>query len=136
MSGKKYELTDTTITVDGHILHRIRALRDFGDVKIGDLGGYVETGFNLSHGGRCWIYDSGAVYGDARVLDDASVSDGARVYGRAMVYNYARIHGVARIYGDACVFETAQVYGDSHILSSAKIRGNSLVCGRTKTEDY
>ncbi|EJF98611.1 hypothetical protein MEI_00181 [Bartonella vinsonii subsp. arupensis Pm136co] len=36
---KKYELTDQTIDVDGFTLHRIRALRDFGKVKKGDLGG-------------------------------------------------------------------------------------------------
>ncbi|EJF84065.1 hypothetical protein MCU_00733 [Bartonella elizabethae Re6043vi] len=37
---KKYELTDETIEVDGHTLHRIRALKDFGDLKTGDLGGF------------------------------------------------------------------------------------------------
>ncbi|MDE5977041.1 MAG: hypothetical protein K2G70_01045 [Turicibacter sp.] len=48
--NKKYEMfkekpTDT--------LYRIRALRDFGDVKQGDVGGYIEKEENLSHEGYC-----------------------------------------------------------------------------------
>ncbi len=40
LSDWKYELTDEITEVDGYIiLDRIRALRDFGDVKAGDLGG-------------------------------------------------------------------------------------------------
>ena len=42
MEEKKYELTDETIDVDGHILHRIKAIRDFGDVNVGELGGFIE----------------------------------------------------------------------------------------------
>ncbi|WP_375616758.1 hypothetical protein [Bartonella sp. AP58NXGY] len=40
MIKKKYELTDEKIEFDGYLtLYRIRALKDFGDVKAGDLGG-------------------------------------------------------------------------------------------------
>ena len=45
---KKYRLTDETINVDGRILHRIEALKDFGNVKKGDKGGFVEKEENLS----------------------------------------------------------------------------------------
>ncbi len=38
---RKYELTDETTEVDGKTLHRIRALRDFDDVKADDLGGFI-----------------------------------------------------------------------------------------------
>ena len=55
-NNKKYELTEEAIVVDGHKLHRIRALKDFADVKAGDLGGYVESEDNLSHEGNCWVY--------------------------------------------------------------------------------
>ena len=44
---KKYELTDKTKVYDGCTLHRIRALKDFGDVKAGDLGGWIESEKNL-----------------------------------------------------------------------------------------
>ena len=45
---KKYELTDNTINIDGITLHRIKALKDFSDVKAGDFGGWIEKEDNLS----------------------------------------------------------------------------------------
>lgn len=64
---KKYELTAETKTVWGVPLHRIRALRSFGDVHQGDLGGWVEHEGNLSHDGNCWVADNAAVFGNANV---------------------------------------------------------------------
>lgn len=45
---KKYELTDNTQEILGHVLHQIKALKSFGDVKKGDLGGWIEDYSNLS----------------------------------------------------------------------------------------
>lgn len=45
---KKFELTADRIKSNGVTLHRIKALIDFGDVKTGELGGYVEKETNLS----------------------------------------------------------------------------------------
>jgi hypothetical protein len=85
---KKYELTAETIEINGRILHRIRALRDFSDVKAGDIGGYIEKESNLSHDGDCWIYDDARVYGNARVFDNAQVYGNAQVFDDAWVcYN-------------------------------------------------
>jgi hypothetical protein len=53
MEEKKYELTDETMEIDGHILHRIRALKNIGEtINVGDLGGFVENEENLSHEGN------------------------------------------------------------------------------------
>lgn len=52
---KKYEILDERDNLYGRILHRIRAVRDFGAVRKGDLGGFVEREENLSHEGTCWI---------------------------------------------------------------------------------
>lgn len=41
---KKYRLTEETKTAYGVELHRIEALRDFGNVKAGDKGGWVQSG--------------------------------------------------------------------------------------------
>lgn len=48
MEDKKYELTDVTRKVGDRTLYQIRALKDFGEVKAGDLGGYIEKESNLS----------------------------------------------------------------------------------------
>ena len=64
---KKYEFTRETTRYEGRTLHRIRALKDFVNVKAGDVGGWVETDANLSHDGNAWVYDNGRVYGNGRV---------------------------------------------------------------------
>ena len=92
---KKYELTDETIEVYGTALHRIKALKDFGNVKKGELGGYVESERNLSQEGNCWVC------GNAKVCGNAEVCGNAKVYGNAWVYGNAEVCGNARVYGDA-----------------------------------
>ena len=62
---KKYELTDETIEVYGTALHRIKALKDFGNVKKGEPGGYVESEHNLSQEGDCWVFGNAEVFGNA-----------------------------------------------------------------------
>ena len=66
---KKYELTEETVTVYGKTLYRIRAVRDFGSVKTGDLGGYIEKEENLSHSGNAWVSGNAKVSGNAEVFN-------------------------------------------------------------------
>ena len=66
--NKKYELTDETQEWNGRTLHRIRALADFGDVKAGELGGWIEKEENLSHNGNAWVYGDAQVYGNAEIF--------------------------------------------------------------------
>lgn len=61
----KYRLTHEEWFYNGRNLHRIKALRSFGNVQAGDLGGWVESMDNLSHEGNCWIFDNSKVYGKA-----------------------------------------------------------------------
>ena len=70
---KKYELTEETFTVFGKTLYRIRAVRDFGSVKTGEFGGYIEKEENLSHFGNAWIYGDARVFGNAWVYGNAEV---------------------------------------------------------------
>jgi len=69
----KYELTTNTKTYLDRTLYQIKALKDFGRVKAGDLGGWVESEDNLSQEGDCWITDSVKVYGNALVYGSAWV---------------------------------------------------------------
>ena len=112
---KKYELTEETFTVFGKTLYRIRAVRDFGSVKTGEFGGYIEKEENLSHFGNAWIS------GDAWVCGDARVS------GNAWIYGDARVFGNARVYGDARVFDNAWVYGNAKVYGDARVSGNAEV---------
>ena len=76
---KKYILTEETKEVGGHILHKIQAVRDFGGVQKGDLGGWVESEENLSHDGDCWIFDNGRVSDDGRVFGNAKIGFNAYI---------------------------------------------------------
>ena len=112
----KYELLqDDKIEVSGHILYRIKALKDFFGAKAGDLGGYIEGESNLSHEGTCWVYDNARVFGEAYVYGNAYV------YGDARVYGNARVCGDARVYGNARVCGNARVYGNARVCDNAKI---------------
>jgi len=91
---KKYELTEQHPDTG---LYCIKALRDFGNVAKGDIGGWIEGEKNLSHEGYAWVYGYAWVSGNARVYGNARVSGYARVYGNA------RVSGNARVYGDAWV---------------------------------
>ncbi|HEY5086833.1 MAG TPA: hypothetical protein VII66_05660 [Gemmatimonadaceae bacterium] len=66
-------MPDQQIVVAGTTLYRIRALKDFGNVKAGNLGGFVRSERNLSQLGDCWVAD------DAQVYDDAVISDAAQI---------------------------------------------------------
>ena len=82
----KYEmLYEDKIEMDSHTLYKIRALKDFGNVKAGDIGGYIEKEANLSQEGICWIYDNAKVYGSAWVCDNARVCGNAMVCGSAKI---------------------------------------------------
>ena len=131
--SKKYELTNETMDFNGKTLYRIRALKDFGNVKKGNLGGYVESEKNLSHDGNCWIYDKAKVYGNAivyvnaEIYGNAIVSDNAEVRGQATVAGSAKVYDNAWVFGDAQVFNDAKVYGNAKVFNDAKVYGNANV---------
>lgn len=138
---KKYKLTEETINVNGRTLYRIEALKDFGDVKKGDNGGFIEKEDNLSQSGNCWVYGDAKVYGDAIVYDNANIYCRAQVYDNAIVYGDARVHSDAIVRGNTRVFQNAIVYGNAQVYDNAvvcdyvdvygnaKIYGNGFVYG-------
>ena len=85
--NKKYRLTKTKKEWCGITLYQIKYLKDFADIKKGDLGGWIEKEDNLSQ------EDNALVSGDARVYGDAQVSGNARVSGNAWVYKLKLIGG-------------------------------------------
>src|SRR5574344_1037362 len=112
---KKYKLTDETIEIDCHILHRIQASKDFNNVKKGDLGGFVEKEENLSQRGDAWIGGNAKVYDRAVVFCNARVDENAVVFGYAKIFNNAKINGDAKVYDNAIVFGFAVVWDRAEI---------------------
>jgi hypothetical protein len=107
----KYKLTNDFETLPkGTKIYRIQALKQFNDVQIGDLGGYIEKEYNLSQEGNCWVYGKAWVSGNAQVFGNAQVYGSAWVFEDARVYGNARVFEDARVYGNARVFRNAWVY--------------------------
>ena len=68
---RKYEFTGETkiINLCGEkvTLHRIKAVIEFGLIKVGEVGGWIEKESNLSHDNKSWVYGNAEVCGDAKV---------------------------------------------------------------------
>ena len=129
--------------------HRVRALKDFGDVKKGQLGGLVQTPDNLSQEGDCWIGDNAFVCGSARVVDSALVNgnslvtehaliggnavftDQAKASGHCHIHGYAKIEEHATIDGKADISD-AEVNGYAHIGGTAEINDDIMITGHTE----
>ena len=99
----KYELTNNTITHLGRTLYQIKALKDFGNVKKSDLGGWIEKEDNLSHHGNAWVFDN------ACISDNACVS------------------GNARVSGNACVSDNAYVLNNKSLLTIELLDDNRVI---------
>lgn len=127
--GKKYKLTDETINLNGATLYRIEALKDFGEIKKGDKGGFIASENNLAHEGNAWVSDDACVYGSACVYGDACVFECACVYDNALVSGNGQVYGNARVCGNARVYNHAYVYGDARVYGDAFVRGYARVCG-------
>ena len=122
---KKYEFAGETKEFNGTTLHRIQALKDFGDVEAGDLGGWVSSEDNLSQEGNCWVSGNAQVSGDAWVYGNAQVS------GDAWVCGNARVSGDAEIKAPKDTFWTSMIgsrYGTTTFFRCAdgKVR---VACG-------
>ena len=121
---KKYDL------IREKSLFRIVALKDFSNVKKGDLGGLIEKEGNLDQQGNCWVYDN------ARIIGNAFVGDNARIIGNAFVGDNARVYGNARIIGDAFVGDNARVSGNAKVSKEVIVLGNAFHYYITITDNY
>ena len=134
MTNKKYELTNESMELTGGVtVYRIKALRDFADVKKGQLGGFIQHEANLSHEGDAWVY------GGARVRDKAEIRDNARVSGfaeisecasvceNAYVKGGAKVRGFVRVSGFAIIDEAATIKDKAWITRNTVVRGFATV---------
>lgn len=123
---RKFEFTGEIKTISllfrTATLHRIRAVEEFGLVKVGDLGGWIEKEENLSHEGKAWVRGDAKVFGNAVVRDnavvrgDAVVRDNAVVCGNAMICGNAKVYGNVMVRGNAEVYDEAEIFSARHVL--------------------
>ena len=106
INENKYEITDIVGYRFKQKVYRIRALKNFSDVKKGDLGGFVSSYENLSQEDNCWIYDDAVVMENATVITDTKIKGNATIYGKAVVR------------GNSIVEDSCWIYGESFIVDS------------------
>ena len=121
MGNLKYKLTDEVMVFNGRVLHRIEALKDFGDVKAGTKGGWIQHECNLSVTGNCWVYSQAMVMDNAFVFGDAIIS------GHAILDGNARAHDNCRVRGNAYINGNGTVYGNANVEMRAVITGYGMV---------
>lgn len=140
MENKKFELSEMTLVCKnpkGKIvtLRQIRAIKNFGTIKKGDLGGYIQSEINLSHSGLAWVSDN------ARVFDCAEVKDNAQLSGDAVLCDYACIIGNsivterATVLDNAIIADNAKIYGSAIVQGCAIIMGTVEVYGHAKVNE-
>lgn len=122
--NKKYELTDEAVKINNHTLYRIKSLKDFSDVRKGDLGGFIEECDNLTHKDNAWVWGNACIFENAIVSGSSRVYGEAQVYGNAQVYQGAWVFGNAQIFGNARIFGNAEVYGTTWVYGYAWVRKN------------
>lgn len=135
----KYELLmeDFASTDTGEFVYRIRAVKNFGNVTAGELGGYVASYENLTQFDMAWVADNAQCYGNAKILDNALLYGKAKANENAMIFDEARVgenaiaSGNAKINEQASVFGNARVNGDARVLDSAQVCGDAFVSGDT-----
>lgn len=132
----KYKLLkDETKVVDGITLYRVRAAKTFGNVKKGDVGGFIESPDNLSVSNDCWVFDDACIFGNARLRGSAMLKNNAMAYGNAIiegcsiVTDHAKVCGDAKIAGKGYIADYAIVSGTAHVGLNAQITGNAQVSG-------
>ena len=119
----KYELVHS----DKPLYYRVKALKDFSDVKKGDLGGYVRNEVTLSQYGKSWVYDDAEIQGDCLIMEDAVVK------GNALVSD-SNIMGEAVI-KDNAVVQNCTLLGDTLVEKKAEIIFSFVKGALTLTED-
>ncbi len=106
--------------------YRIKALKDFNDVKKGDLGGYVANENNLSHFGNCWLYNN------ARMYDNAELHDNAEMYGVTRMFNNTRMFNDTRMYDNAEMHDNARMHDNTRMFNNAEMYGYANIRGNYK----
>ena len=132
----KYEITNIEMNWNGHILHRIKALKDFilinrKEIHKGDLGGWVENKDNLSQEGSCWIYDECKMYENARRRGHSIGYGNSQQFGNSKQFGDSKQYGNSKQFGDSKQFENSRQFGNSQQYGNSHQFGNSMQDGNS-----
>ena len=135
MNDKKYEILmdeKNTIEFKGRTLHRIRALKDFGDIKKDYIGGFVENENNLSHKGNCWIYDN------AKAMDDSRIYNNSKMCGNSEMHNNSRMYDNSVMFDNSIMYNNSKMYDNSRMCDNSELKNSARLYGKliSKVDDF
>ena len=119
-------------------LYRIRALKDFGNIKAGRIGGYVESTANLSQYNSCWVHDNAKISGKAtihnnvQIFDNVQISDYVKIYDNVIVYGDAKISDFVNIHDRVTISDAVQISGYVSIYDSVQISDHVSIKGKLR----
>lgn len=120
----KYKIReDVSKTFRCRTIYRIEALRDFWDVKKGDLGGWVEKENNLSQEGNCWVYDDAYVIDDSMVMCNSKVCNNVIIGGKTKTTDNVIIKGKAIISANIILMDNVIIKSDFEL----RLTDNKLI---------
>jgi UDP-3-O-[3-hydroxymyristoyl] glucosamine N-acyltransferase len=117
--NEKYEFTTEEKVISPTItVRRIRAIKDIPglNVRVGDLGGFLQFTENLAHEGDCWVAEESMVHGLF-----------TRISGNAMVFGQAVVEGGSNIKSGVVIDEQAHVYKSDIWGLDIHIRGDVVL---------
>lgn len=123
IANKKYELLPAVY--NGNKCFQIRAIKDFGEVRKGDLGGYIGSEENLSASGNCWIFDKASVFDKSIVSGDAQVKNFAEVRGKSIISGKCVVKDKSSVW-DSSIKGNVEISGKASVIES-EVKGNSKI---------
>lgn len=133
---KKYELIKESETIlMGREVFRVKALKNFGNVNAGDVGGWVCSENNLSQEGDCWIYDDAKCLDNSRVYDNAKMYDNSIMFGNSVMYDKAKMFDKSIMCNNAEMCGNATMYDSSIMYDNSKMFNNSKMYDETRMYD-
>jgi len=129
----KYIIQDQAYRLpDGRNVYRIKAVRDFGNVKEGTLGGFVEAADNLSHDGLCWIADDAMALGRSRVIGDAQLRDYARLCDWAVITDRCVVCDDAQLRDSAFAYDDTVIGAKSVLADVVTVYDHAVIRCQTR----
>lgn len=135
MGSRKYELTNISIEFGERTLYRIRALKDFADVKKGDLGGWVSSENNLSQEGNCWIYNEAKCMDNAKMYNNSTMHDYSEMRGNSTMHDCSEMHDNSKKCDNSEMHNCSEMHNNSIMFGHSKMYGNSMMCGNSTMYD-
>ena len=127
---KKYELIKESKTIfKGREVFRVKALKNFGNVKAGDVGGWVCSCNNLSQEGDCWIYD------DAKCLDNAKMHNNSRMFNNSVMCDNAEMFNNSRMFNNSVMCDNTIMYDNAIMYNNSKMCDKSVMCDNSRMCD-